>query len=202
MKNWQTSVLLFLLLITALAVFDTQRASKRSEETNIQNQKLVEQISDLEKKLEHSNNISDELEKKNKRLLEDTAKLEDEIKLRESIDFQAFMDAINTIESYKMADTFNEARKYISYKVGISTKDRQGTCPCKWGFESGLTEWNPHIVMNLRTFTAKKEEIILTYSTKDEKHDYQFVLLKEEGHPFMPQSKEGWKIKNMEFVDK
>lgn len=199
-KNFKTTALVLLLVIITLSVLDNLKISDSVEELQENKQKLSNQIASLKIELGNSFSTSDELEKENKRLVENLTQLEEEVDSLKSVDYQEFMDAISTVESYKTAETLEEARQFMSIRVGTSTLDRAGTCPCSWLFDIRSFEWIPNTVIKLSEFTIEKEKILLTYNTiEDIERDYQFVMTKEEeGNTNV----ERWKIEKIKLKEK
>jgi len=189
-KDLKTSALVLLIVVIALGVFDNLKISDEVEELQEEKQKLSKQIASLEKELENSSKISDELETANKRLVENLIQLKEEVDSLKSVDYQEFIEAISTVESYKAAETLEEARQFMSKWVGSYRLDQASTCPCGWIFNGGGIEWIRNAVVELSEFTIEKEKILLTYNTIEEiERNYQFVMMKEEG----------WKIEEIKL---
>ncbi|KAB2331603.1 hypothetical protein F7731_18425 [Cytobacillus depressus] len=184
-KNFKTHTLVLLLVLATIAILDNLRISDFVEEMQEDKDKLVDKVASLEKKLGISSNTSDELEKENKRLVESLSQLEEEVAaLKSTVEYQDFIDATSTIESYKAMETFKETWGFIALKNGtsFSTIDSIGNCPCGFTFYGKGFEWVPNTVLTLKEFRIEKEKILLTYNTvTDIKHNYQFVMTKAAG---------------------
>lgn len=128
--------------------------------------------------------------------------MEEEVEsLRSAIEYQEFTAAINTIESYKASQSFQEASKFIAFKEGGGhiTMDT-GNCPCEFGFNGKGFEWVPNAVLDLKEFRIEKDKVYITYNTLEEiKNNYQFVMTKSIGRY---DSVKKWRIEEIKRVTK
>ncbi len=201
-RNGKNYAIVILLVIITLGVVDNIRYSNMVEELESEKEKLSNEIVSLEKKLEDSADNAEKVENENNRLVESVAQLEELVDSLKTVDYQEFMEAMGTVEAYKAAEGFEEAREAMSTNVSIYMTESEGPCsPCGWGFGFNRhhMDWKPNTFQELREFTIEREKILLTYNTIDElKHDYQFVVSKGEGWD----SREGWKIQDVKLKAK
>ncbi|QED50011.1 hypothetical protein FSZ17_05470 [Cytobacillus dafuensis] len=199
-KNFKTYTLALLVVLATIAILDNLRISDLVEEMQEDKDKLADKVASLEKKLGISSNTSDELEKENKRLVESLFQLEEEVDaLKSTVEYQDFIDATSTIESYMAMETFKETWGFIALKNGtsFSMRDSVGNCPCSFAFYGKSFEWVPNTVLTLKEFRIEKEKILLTYNTvADIKHNYQFVMTKAAGRN---DKVERWRIEEIKL---
>ncbi len=204
-KNLKTYGLIILAIFSTLAIIDNLRISDVADNLEKDNAKLVADITSLEKKLENSSKTSEELLNENEELVEKTANLEDDIVgLKTSLAYQDFIEAMNTIESYKSASTIKEARDLVAFNhgSGYSTIDREGNCPCFMSFRmyGKAVEWKPNMILSLKEFRIDKDKVLLTYRTGEEfKDDYQFIMFKS---TLNKDQEERWMIDEIKTVRK
>ncbi|RXJ04537.1 hypothetical protein DS745_03905 [Anaerobacillus alkaliphilus] len=195
-KNpFKTYGLIFLVIITAIAILDSFRISNNADELKQENIKLVEKVTNLESVLNNKSdalvNIEEvlvEVEGENKELIDHVFHLEKEIDLSKSyFDYSEFNDAINTIELFKKVEEFAEVKNFFltgtstgNFGLSFSALDREGTCPCRIGFSSGKSiEWIPNSILNLIQFSVQKDKLILIYETSEDiEENFQFVMAK------------------------
>lgn len=202
-KNYKTYTLLLLLVLATITILDNLKISDFAKGMQENNDKLVDKVTSLEKELGISSNTSDELEKENKLLVENLSQLEEKVDaLTSTVEYQDFIDATSTIESYKATETFKETWEFISLNIGsgFSAMDNAGNCPCGFIFNRNHIEWVPNAVLTLREFSIEKEKILLTYNTVvDIKHNYQFVMTKSAARN---DKVERWRIEEIKLKEK
>lgn len=189
-RDFILTAFIILAVVTAISVIREQEAIDARVGLREDNNKLVEQVSDFEKEFEKSSNTSKELEEENTRYAEQISSLKEEVEaLKSAIVYQDFLDAKDTIEGYKEAETFEAASLFMAGGVGKGMVNREGTCPCLFSFSATKSiVWKSNAVLGLREFSMEDEKLLLTYNTVEEvEDDYQFVMTKEEG----------WKIKEI-----
>lgn len=183
-KNAKTYAIIILSILSALAIFDNLRISDVAEKLEIDNEKLVRELTSLEKNRENSAKTSDELLKNNEELVGEIAKLEEDIEgLKTSVAYQDFKEAMDTVEAFKAANTIIETRDLIAFNngSGFITRDREGNCPCYMSFRmyGDSVEWKPNTILSLKEFSLDNDKVLLTYHTAEEfEDDYQFIILK------------------------
>ncbi|MBS4221779.1 hypothetical protein [Lederbergia citrea] len=202
-KDIVTGLFVFLIAITIFSVM--RESDVKSVATNLQddNDSLMKQIANFEQELVEKTTKIEELSEENQLLIEDLSASEKEVTLlKTSTEYQAFLNAINSIESYKTSKTFKEASEFISNGQGFATMDREGTCPCSFDFKGtpSLFEWIPNAVQELKEFRIEGEKILLTYTTNEDiGHNYLFVMTKAIG--VFTQDKK-WRIEAIQLIAK
>lgn len=202
-KDFKTSALIILLVITVIALLDNARTSESAAVLNENRNELNEKVASLEKEIEKRSKTTDELKRDNDRLAENLSDLEEEVAAAQSpVRYQDFKDAISVVEAYKAAGDFKEVIELIALYngVGYGTLDNEGNCPCSISFKDGSFEWSPGVVLELIEFSIEKGRIILTYLTvEDLDHNYQFFLTRSEGFYDMT---EKWRIEGIRLKEK
>ncbi|MBE4909094.1 hypothetical protein IMZ08_13575 [Bacillus luteolus] len=204
-KNLKTYGLIILVVFSTLAIIDNLRISDAADKLQVDNEKLVKQVTSIEKELENSSLTSNELLKENKELVMEVAKLEEDVEgLKTSLDYQGFKEATGIVEAYKVANTIKEASNLVSLNIGggYSTIDREGNCPCHlfFGKYGKSIEWIPNVVLDLKEFSLDKDKVLLTYRTVEAiKGDYQFIVSKS---TLNREQEERWMIDEITLIKK
>lgn len=180
-KEIVLGLIVFLVAITLFSVLRESDVKSVASNLEDENEKLMKQIEQAELELTEKTNELQVFSEENQELTDNLTALNQEITLlKTSTEYQDFRDAIHTVESYKSARTFNDAKEYITRGVAYSSADSKGNCPC--GFLLSEThstfEWNPNVVQELVQFRIEGDQIFLTYSTTED--NYQFELIKEQ----------------------
>ncbi|GAM16652.1 hypothetical protein [Mesobacillus selenatarsenatis] len=202
-KDFKTSALVILIVITAIALLDNARTSKTTAELKENRDELIQKVATLEKEIEQRSSETDELKRDNDRLAVNLSDMEEEVTASQSsVRYQDFLDAVGVVEAYKAAGDFKEVTDLIALQnlSGYSTSDKEGNCPCSFTFKNSTLEWNPGVVLNLSEFNIEKGKIILTYLTvEDLEDDYQFVIVRGEGFFDLT---EKWRIEDIRLIEK
>jgi hypothetical protein len=198
--DYKMSLLILLFVILIITILDNRKLSDSLKTLKADKVKLTEEVVGMEKELK----FIEELQNKNKELEDSLYHLGEEITaFKTPVAFQDFMDAKNTLESYKKVNTFEEATKYLARQngLGFTTLDRESNCPCSISFNGRSVEWLPHVLLELSNFRIEKEKIILTYQTVESLPvHFQFVMIKDIG--VVDPGEEKWRIKEILVVDK
>ncbi|MBE4910085.1 hypothetical protein IMZ08_18780 [Bacillus luteolus] len=181
-KEYVYPALIFLLAITIISVMRAQEIKDDFRQLQVANEKFVEQVSTLEMEIEKHSSSSEKLEKENNRLTEEISKLEEENEtIKTSVNYQDFHEAVSTVESYKVAKTFEEAREYLLFANGLGYTKSDDGCPCEISFNGRGFKWFPNAVQELKEFSIEGDKIYLTYNTSEDiKRNYKFILAKGE----------------------
>lgn len=202
-KNYVTSVLIILLVITVIALLDNARTADSASRLAGDKKRLEEKVARMEKEIEELSGLAEDLKNENDTLAGNLSTLEDEMAVAQSaVSYQDFLDAIEVVEAYKAAGNFEEAMGLIMFQNFISflTFDSDGNCPCSIAFKYRTHDWNPGVVLDLSEFNIEKGKIVLTYHTaEDLKDNYQFVMSKGEGLYDMT---EKWRIQEIRLKGK
>ncbi|MGA5690652.1 hypothetical protein [Cytobacillus pseudoceanisediminis] len=184
-RRYKAYFFVILLITAALAIFDSINSSNVTEDVRKEKDKLASKVTRLEKENENRSNLFVEVREEKEELEENLSQMEEEVEsLRSAIEYQEFTAAINSIESYKASQSFQEATKFMAFKdgQGYFTTDKAGNCPCGFGFNGKGFEWIPNAVLDLKEFRIEKDKVYLTYNTaEDIKTNYQFVMTKAIG---------------------
>ncbi|MBE4906519.1 hypothetical protein IMZ08_00420 [Bacillus luteolus] len=204
-KSVKTYALVILVIITGIAMFDNHRISEEAVILQSEKDKLVEQVASLEKEDENKSNSVESLEHENKRLVGELSELEKEVEgLKTTVNYQDFLGAISTVESYQVSKTFKETHDYFlnTRGLGFSYSGTDATCPCEFLFNGRSFEWVPNAIQELKKFRAEGNKVYLTYQTNEDiKHyNYQFVMAKGEG--MFENKEEAWRIEVIEKIRK
>jgi len=114
-RDFILTAFIILAVVTTISVIREQEAIDAKVGLQEVNNKLVEQVSDFEKKFEKSSNTSKELEEENTRYAEQISSLKDEVEvLKSAVVYQDFLDAKETVEAYKKAETFEAASLFMA----------------------------------------------------------------------------------------
>jgi len=202
-KNFGTSVLIILLVITAIALLDNARtadsAAKLAEDKN----RLEKKVTSLEKEIERRSRMTDDLKNENDTLAENLSNLEEEVAASQSsVRYQDFMEAIDVVETYKAVVDFEEVFELIGVDnfTSFGFFDQDYNCPCNINFKYSNLDWKPGVVMNLSEFSIEKGKILLTYLTVENlESNYQFVLTRSDGFSDMT---EKWRIEEIRLIEK
>ncbi|MCM3393228.1 hypothetical protein [Cytobacillus oceanisediminis] len=202
-RSYKIYAFVVLLIIAVLAVFDSINSSNVAEDVRNEKDKLVSEVTRLKKENENRSNLFNELREEKEVLEENLSHIEEEVdSLRAAIEYKEFTAAINTIESYKASQSFQEATKFMAIKdgQGYFTTDEAGNCPCGFGFNGKVFEWIPNAVLELKEFRIEKDKVYLTYNTvEDIKNNYQFVMIKAIGRY---DSVKKWRIEDIKLETK
>lgn len=203
MKNFKTSALIILVVITAIALLDNARTADSAAKLEADKNRLEMKVISLEKEIERQSRMTDDLKYENDTLAENLSNLEDELAAAEStVQYEDFMAAIDVVETYKAAGDFEEVIELIAVDnfTSISTLDKEGNCPCSIFFKYSSLDWSPGVVMNLSEFSIEKGKILLTYLTVENlDSNYQFVLTRSDGFYDMT---EKWRIEDIRLIEK
>ncbi|QOR67224.1 hypothetical protein IM538_03520 [Cytobacillus suaedae] len=204
-KNMKTYAIAILSVLLAVAIFDNLRISDTAKKLEIDNEKLVEELTSKGKDLESSSKTSEGLLIENEELVVEIAKLEEDVEdLKTSVAYQDFKLVMDTVEEFKAANTINETRDLIAFNngSGFGTRDREGNCPCYMTFRmyGDSVEWKQNMILSLKEFSLDKDKVLLTYHTVDEfEDDYQFIMLKS---TLNREQEERWMIDEIKLVKK
>jgi len=200
-RSYTIYAFVVLLIIAVLAIIDGLNNSNAAENLRKEKNELVEKVAKLKKDYENSANLLDDVKKDKKQLEENLSQIEEEVKaFRSSIEYKEFTAAINTIESYKATQSFEEANDFIALKDGVGSYTTEGNCPCGFFLSEKGFEWIPNVVLDIKEFRIEKDKVYLTYNTVgDVNNNYQFVLTKEVGRNEMV---EKWRIEDIKLVAK
>ncbi|MCM3707958.1 MULTISPECIES: hypothetical protein [Cytobacillus] len=202
-KRYKAYFVVILLIIAALAIFDSINSSNVAEDVRKEKAKLASKVTRLENENENRSNLFVEVKEEKEDLAENLFQMEEEIEsLRSAIKYQEFTAAIDAIKSYKASQSFQEATKFLAIKdgQGYYTTDKEGKCPCGFGFNGTAFEWIPNAVLDLKEFRIEKDKVYLTYNTvEDIKNNYQFVMTKAIGRY---DSVRKWRIEDIKLVTK
>ncbi|MHC0039385.1 hypothetical protein [Pseudoneobacillus sp. C159] len=184
-KQLLIAAFVILSMISITAIMKENEQFDTLKELKEENEHLLKKVSKLESDLRDHTSTIGSLENRNR-------KLEEEVDtLKSNVSYQDFLKAKNTVESYKLAKTFNDAMQYFARVngTGITTLDLEGNCPCYFGDYN----WKPHVVTELKELRVQKGKILLTYSTKNQQ-DYQFIMTEAMGWNNVERVKEEWRI--------
>ncbi|MEK3808072.1 hypothetical protein MHB63_16250 [Bacillus sp. FSL H8-0547] len=173
-----------LVIFLAMMIINNLNMGDEAEKLKQERDNLTEQVAALKEDNAKKSSVLDDTLKENERLINDFTSLKNEIdELRTPVEYQDFLDAVQTVESYKVEGSFSEAKELVAATTGFSSLDRAGNCPCGFSFENGRNiEWKPKSVLDLKELGIEGEKIILTYQTGEMiKDDYQFVMTNTEG---------------------
>lgn len=202
-KDFKTSALIILLVITAIALLDNARSADSAAKLKEEQKQLEQKVTSLEKELERRSRMTDDLKDENDTLAENLSNLEEEVAAAEtSIQYEDFMDAIDVVETYKAAEDFKEVIELIAFGnfTSFGTLDQEDNCPCSINFKYTSHDWSPGVVMNLSEFSIEKGKILLTYLTVENlESNYQFVLTRSDGFYDMT---EKWRIEDIRLLEK
>lgn len=202
-KNYVTSVLIILLVITVIALLDNARTADSASRLAEDKKRLEEKVASLEIEVENRSRIADDLKNENDTLAGNLSTLEDEMAAAQSaVSYQDFLDAIEVVEAFKAAGNIEEAMELILHQnfIGYGTFDGAGNCPCTITFKYRTHDWNPGVVLDLSEFNVEKRKIVLTYLTVDDlENNYQFVMSKGGGFYDMT---EKWRIEEIRLKGK
>ncbi|NKE05860.1 hypothetical protein [Mesobacillus selenatarsenatis] len=202
-KDFKTSALIILLVITAIALMDNARTADSAAKLEEDKNRLETKVTSLEKEIERRSRMTDDLKNENDTLAVNLSNLEEEVAASQSsVRYQDFMDAISVVETYKAAGEFKEVIDLIALGnfTSFGTLDQDDNCPCTINFKYSNLEWIPGVVLDLSGFKIEKGRIVLTYLTVEDLEDnYQFVLTKSDG--FYDRT-EKWRIEEIRLVEK
>ncbi|MBU9721308.1 MULTISPECIES: hypothetical protein [Bacillaceae] len=168
-------VIVLLVIVTFFIFREPSQESIQLEELQQQMDYLINENGRLEDALTESSALVNELQKENKEQADVIADLNDTPLM---IDYRVFSDAIETVESYKQAEDFEEAMKYFSSNVGMAQFEEEHNVIV---FNDNLIDWRPNAIEELREFTIADDQLILTYSAdRGIRHWYGFVMVKED----------------------
>ncbi|KEZ50907.1 MULTISPECIES: hypothetical protein [Metabacillus] len=173
-----------LVIFLAMMIINNLNMGNEAEKLKQEREDLTEQVAALKEDSAKKSSVLEDTLKENERLINDFTSLKNEIdELRTPVEYQDFLDAVQTVESYKVKGSFSEAKELVAATTGFSSLDRAGTCPCGFSYENGRgIDWKPNSVQDLKKLGIEGERIILTYQTGEMiKDDYQFVLKNTEG---------------------
>lgn len=196
-KGFKSTVLILLLSFSIVFTLDYIRASLLVTALQAEKNLLIEQTSRLEKQYLQISTKTGPLEKENKQLQEEVAQS------KSFINYQDFKDAIDIANSYKIAQTFDEAIGYMGIETSFSTLDNKGNCPCIFMFKGTGFKWEPNVILNLTEFRLDKEKIILIFNAPDNEINYQFTMAKTAGWKqdtamgLVPDPEEKWRIQEI-----
>ncbi|MBT2642794.1 hypothetical protein J7I80_11195 [Bacillus sp. ISL-41] len=203
MKNFKTSALIILVVITAIALLDNARTADSAAKLEANQNRLEKKVASLEEEIEKRSRVEAELKNESDTLAVNLANLEEEVAASQfSVRYQDFLDAIDVVETYKAAGDFKEVIDLMALKElsGFSTSDKELNCPCSFSFKNSNLDWSPGVVLNLSEFSIEKGRILLTYFTvEDLENNYQFVLTRSEGFYDMT---EKWRIEDIRLLVK
>lgn len=203
MKNFRTSALIILLVITAIALMDNAQTADSAAKLEEDKNRLEKKVTSLEKEIERQSSMEADLKNENDTLAVKLSTLEEEVASSQaSVQYQDFMDAISVIETYKAAVDFEKVADLIALQnlTGFSTMDKEGNCPCSFNFRDNALDWIPGVVLDLKEFSINKDKIVLTYLTVESlENNYQFVLTRSEGFYDMT---EKWRIADIRLLEK
>ncbi|MBT2684751.1 hypothetical protein [Bacillus sp. ISL-37] len=201
-KDFKTSALIILLVITAIALLDNARTADFAVNLEDDKNRLEKKVISLEKEIERQSRMTDDLKYENDALGVNLSTLEEEIAVAQSsVQYQDFMDAISVVETYKAAEEFKEVIELIAVGNFTSfTLDQEDNCPCSIHFKYSNLDWIPNVVLNLSEFNIEKGRIVLTYLTvEDLENNYQFVLTKSVDYY---ERTEKWRIEEIRLIEK
>lgn len=200
-RSYKIYAFVVLLIIAVLAVFDSINSSNVAEDVRNEKDKLVSEVTRLKKEIENRSNLFNEVREEKEVLEENLSQMGEEVEaLRSAIEYKEFTAAINTIESYKATQSFEEANEFIALKDGVGSYTIEGNCPCGFFLSEKGFEWIPNSVLEIKEFRIEKDKVYLTYNTvEDVKNNYQFVLSKAVGRNEMV---EKWRIEDIKLVAK
>ncbi|MHC0039389.1 hypothetical protein [Pseudoneobacillus sp. C159] len=190
-KQFLIAAIAILFMISITAVIKENEQFDTLKELQVENKHLLGKVSKLESELRVARNNLGTLENRNRQLEEEVDTL------TSSVSYQDFLLAKNTVESYKVAKTFDDATQYLGLVegLGISSLDPELNCPCFISNYGKKLEWKPHVVTELKEFKIEKGKILLTYKTKSQQ-DYQFMMTKALGWKSEDQV-EDWRIESI-----
>jgi hypothetical protein len=198
--DFKTSLIILLVVIIIITILDNRKLSDSLKAQKKEKEVLTEKVAEMESELK----FAEELEGKYKDWEDSLSVLGEELSaLKTLVPYQDFMDAKNTVDTYKTINSFEEAAGFLALQngTGLASLDREFNCPCSFSFNGSNVEWFPNVVSELDKFRIDKDEIILTYQTVESlPHDYQFVMIKEFGMD--NDNEKRWRIKEIIEVDK
>lgn len=183
-------IIILLIAVTLIAFREPDAEAVELNNLENENENLLTEISHLEESIEASDNKVEELKSEKQQLTEVLSQLEGEVEALKESKHYDFTKAIETVESYKQAETFEEASESMYHTVGNYTKNREGDCPCGFVFfpDNRMFDWFPDLVLDLKEYTIKKDSLLLTYNASEKVNEvYEFVMVKEDE----------WKIKEI-----
>ncbi|MBT2692758.1 hypothetical protein [Bacillus sp. ISL-55] len=202
-KDFKTSALIILLVITAIALLDNARTADSAARLEEEQERLEKKVTSLEEEIERRSRMTEDLKNENETLAENLSNLEDELAAAKStIQYEDFMDAIDVVETYKAVGEFQDVFKLIGVDnfTSFGYLDQDYNCPCRINFKYTSLDWSPGVVMNLDEFSTEKGKILLTYLTVENlESNYQFVLARS--GDFYDKT-EKWLIEEIRLVEK
>jgi hypothetical protein len=202
-KNFRASVLVILLVITAIALLDNARTADSAAKLEEDQKRLEKKVTSLEEEIERRSRMEADLKNENDTLAVNLSTLEEEVASSQaSVQYEDFMDAMSVVEAYKAAEDFEKVADLIAFQnfTSFGTKDKEGNCPCSITFKYSNLDWRPGVVLNLKEFSINKDKIVLTYLTVESlENNYQFVLTKSDGFYDMT---EKWRIADIRLLEK
>lgn len=202
-KDFKTSALIILLVITAIALMDNARTADSAAKLEEDKSRLEKKVARLEEDIEKRSKMTEDLKNENDTLAVNLSNLEEEVAASQSsVRYQDFLDAIDVVETYKAAGDFEEVFELIGVDnfTSFGFFDQDYNCPCNIRFKYSNLDWKPGVVMNLSEFSIEKGKILLTYLTvENQESNYQFVLTRSGGYDDMA---EKWRIEEIRLVEK
>ncbi|WNF23381.1 hypothetical protein [Mesobacillus jeotgali] len=203
MKNFRTSALIILLVITAFALLDNARTADSAAKLEEDQRRLERKVTSLEEEIERRSKVEADLKIENDTLAVNLSTIEEEVASSQaSVQYEDFMDAMSVVEAYKAVEDFEKIADLIAFQnfTSFGTKDKEGNCPCNINFKYSNLDWSPGVVLNLKEFNINKDKIVLTYLTvEDLENNYQFVISRSEG---FYDSTEKWRIADIRLIEK
>jgi hypothetical protein len=202
-KNYGTSVLIILVVITVIALLDNARSANSVSMLEGDNKRLEVKVARMEKEIDERSKMAEDLKNENDELTVNLSIVEEEMAAAQSsVSYQDFLDAIEVVEAFKAAGNIEEAMELIMHQnfIGYGTIDGAGNCPCTINFKYRNHEWKPGVVLDLNEFNIEKGKIVLTYLTVDDlENNYQFVMSRGWGFYDMT---EKWRIEEIRLKGK
>ncbi|WP_088034452.1 hypothetical protein [Evansella clarkii] len=180
-------IIILLIAVTLIAFREPDAEAVELNNLENENENLLTEISHLEESIEASDNKVEELKSEKQQLTEVLSQLEGEVEALKESKHYDFTKAIETVESYKQAETFEEASESILHPVQVIRKNAED-CPCAFVFGPQKFDWIPDLVLDLKEYTIKKDSLLLSYNASEKVNEvYEFVMVKEDE----------WKIKEI-----
>jgi hypothetical protein len=202
-KNYGTSVLIILLVITVIALLDNARTADSASRLAEDKKRLEVKVTRMKKEIDERSKMAEDLKNENDELTVNLSNVEEEMAAAQSsVSYQDFLDAFEVVEAFKAAGNIEEAMELIMHQnfIGYGTIDDAGNCPCTIVFKYRTHEWKPGVVLDLNEFNIEKGKIVLTYLTVDDlENNYQFVMSKGGGFYDMT---EKWRIEEIRLKGK
>lgn len=134
----------------------------------------------------------EELIRENESLTKNLSRLEEKNETLEFFAYKDLVEAIDTVETYKLSESFLESQSFFTNDVEFSKGEKHPTI----SFENSMIEWLPNseLQLKLEQIAIKEGTLFLVYrSVLETEYNFyhQFVLI-DEGN---------WKIKRINWFE-